>query len=329
MKKVVIHIGLHKTGTRYLQRKVFRPLDDEAFLVNPLSISVPLREALREPGDLEVKGKVRDEVDSWRKSEDQRTLVISEPHASGDMYGMHEGHEENAKFLHELFPEAEIIYLTRNVATWLQSAYRQSLVKDPGQPIERFLNFYDGKFHPRPAAWVAGKRNVSALEMQFLKIYNTYSAAFGGNNVYLFTQEQLKNEAELVKGRLADILGLETLPNPPQDRAQNRSFSALAIYTFFPGAWVKDGRPPANKIGQGPGKLRRRLRLLRKLRTQFIKHLFDKVLYKDWDLLKRGGMRQKLDAYYREEEKALAQIADRVLKGQPANGEAVSRNGEV
>ncbi|MFP4696516.1 hypothetical protein [Thiohalospira sp.] len=33
--KVLLHIGLHKTGTRFLQREVFGQLDPTQFSVNP------------------------------------------------------------------------------------------------------------------------------------------------------------------------------------------------------------------------------------------------------------------------------------------------------
>ncbi|MDN3517868.1 sulfotransferase [Aquisalimonas lutea] len=325
-QSVVIHIGLHKTGTRYLQRMVFAQLPSAEFVFNPPALTDPLRQALRAPGNREAADRAREAVERWRSEGDTRTLVLSQPHASGDMYGMHQGYEEHAALLRELFPKARIVYVVRNVASWLQSAYRQSLVKDPGQPIERFLNFYDGAFHPRPAAWVAGNRTLDATGMRFLDIYNTYAQAFGPERVYLFTQEHLRKRPDAVNRRLAQALAIDRLPEPPHERSQNRSFSALAIHLFFPGAWLRSGRPPEHAIGQGPGTIRRRLKRLRKLRANVIKHVFDRIAYIDWDLLERGGMRRELNTLYEAEEAELQRIASRILDEGPESMRQHSRD---
>lgn len=63
--------------------------------------------------------------------------------------------------------------------------------------------------------------------------------------------------------------------------------------------------------------LRRQLRPLRKLRSNLIKHGFDRLLYVDWDLLQRHGMREQLEAYYADEYAELQRIAARVLEAGP------------
>jgi len=317
-QSVVFHIGLHKTGTRFLQRMVFAQLDAQRFLLNPPALTDALRNAFRDASDDAAVTAARRAVERWRDSGDRRTLVLSIGHASGDMYGMHRGHEANAALIAELFPEARILYVVRDPASWLQSAYRQSLVKDPGQPIERFLNFYGGRFHPRPAAWVGGNRNLDARGLCFLDIYHAFARHFGAERVWLFTQEDLRRRQDAVNRRLAEMLELDRLPEPPHERSQNRSFSALAIHLFFPGAWLRRGRPPTASIGQGPGRLRHTLRPLRKLRTNLIKHGFDRLMYVDWDLLERHGMRAQLEAHYADEYAELQRLAARVLDEGPA-----------
>lgn len=316
-RSVVIHVGLHKTGTRFLQRLVFSQLDPAHYRFNPPAIAGPLRRAFRAPDDAPPREEAAAAVARWRAQPDGRTLVLSQPHASGDMYGMHDGCERNADLLRALFPEARIVYVVRHPASWLQSAFRQSLAKDPGQPIERFLNFYDGRFHRRQTAWIAGNRNVDALGLRFLDIYRTYARTFGAGRVCVFTQEDLRRRRAAVRGRLAELLGLERLPEPPHDRSQNRSFSALAIHLFFPGTWLRRGRPPESALGRAGGPLRRYLGPLRRLRTNLIKHGFDRLMYVDWDLLARRGMREQLRAHYADEYAELRRIASRVLDEGP------------
>ncbi|TQE94466.1 MAG: sulfotransferase domain-containing protein [Spiribacter salinus] len=229
---VVFHIGLHKTGTRFLQRMVFARLDSRRFAFNPPQLANSLRDAFREPSSDAAVEQARAAVEQWRNSGDTRTLVLSIAHASGDMYGMHQGCETNARLVRELLPEARIVYVVRHPASWLQSAYRQSLVKDPGQPIERFLNFYDGRFRRRPAAWVAGNRNVDAHGMRFLEIYRTFARAFGPERVWLFTQEDMRRRSDAVGRSLAELLGLSRLPDPPA-RALAESLVLGACHSFI------------------------------------------------------------------------------------------------
>lgn len=324
--RVVIHIGLHKTGTRFLQRRVFEQLDTERFAYNPDWLLTPLREAVRYRNDPTHEQALADAVARWRDSSDPRTLILSEPHAAGDMYGMHEGCEHNAALLRRIFPEAVIIYFVREHAAWLHSAYRQSLVKDPGQSIQRFLNFFDGAFQRRPARRVAGNRNIEALNYDFLAIYRSYAQQFGSERVYLLRQESLRQRPKAVHARVAQALGIDALPPAPARTSANRSFSALAIMLFFPGVWLRRRRPPTSDATNGTSRWRQRLNGLRKLRTNFIRHVFDRILYIDWDLLAADDMRTHIQAHYRNEQETIERIAETILDEGP---EAMSDNTET
>jgi len=311
-RNVVIHIGLHKTGTRFLQCMVFRQLDPARFNVNPDEVLVPIQKATRSAAS---SAAVREAVATWRASDDQRTLVISEPHISGDMYSSHQDYRQNLALVRELFPEARIVFFVRKQSDWLQSAYRQHLVRGRAVPIEVFLNFYDGEFRPRIDRRVYGSRNIEALTLRFLDIYRAYAEAYGEERVFLFRQEDLSKRGSAVKQRLADVLGLPRLPDLPRERSQNRSYSALAIYLFHPGVRRPWPAPGPGDTGRLPPRrfswIRRKLR---RARRTFIQYGFDRLIYKDWDLLVKGGMRERIDAHYAKEEEEIRAIAERCLR---------------
>jgi hypothetical protein len=316
MANVVVHIGLHKTATRFLQRAVFGQLDKNRFLVNPEPLFGNLKRALRHP-NRENRAAAADAANQALAEAGERTLVISDPTISGDMYSQHEDWRQNMELVHDLFPGATVIYFVRRQSDWLQSAYRQSLVKGPGVPIEFFLNFREDRFHQRPARKIGRARTVNALGLRFLEIYRGYAETFGPERVYLFRQEDLRRRPEAVNTRLAEALGTTALPEQPKRISGNRAFSALAIRLFFPGVhrWP---RPDWSDKFHAP-RFRRMERRMRKIRTALIRHVFDKLVYRDWPLLARNGMQEQLDAHYAEENEALAEVADQILEHGPAS----------
>lgn len=320
MRDVILHIGLHKTATRFLQRAVFHRLDTEKFAVNPEPLFSTLRQAARHPGSQGAADEARVAAAEARAAADDRTIVVSDPSISGDMYSSHVDYAQNLALVHELFPDAYVIYFVRQHSDWLQSAYRQALVKGPGMPIERFLNFYEGAFRPRLARRVHGVRNVEALTLRFLEIYRGYADRFGPERVFLFRQEDLRRRPDDVYPRLAEALGLGELPSLPERVSGNRAFSALAIHLFFRGVRGQVTYPPPeaaradNKGRGGPWRSP-----LRRLRTTFVRHAFDRLVYRDWDLLAADGMRDQLDRQYSAEFEALSRVADEILEQGPGS----------
>ena len=315
--RVVLHIGLHKTGTRYLQRRVLRPLDGERFQVNPSPLWPAIRNAVRHPDDAATSAIARDAVQAWRDSGDPRTLVLSEPHISGDMYGNHHDHAANTRLMHELFPEARIIYFVRNQADWLQSAYRQQLVKGASVPVHVFLNHYDGEFRPRLDRWTYGARTVEPLNQRFLEIYEGYAETFGPEAVYLFRQEDLKTRPKQVRARLAAALGIADLPVDTGGKSENRSYSALAIRLFHPGTNRTMPAPRPQDAGMPARRLRPVLAPFIRLRRLLIQHGFDRLIYRDWDLLAHADMRTRIDAHFAAENERIRAIAANVLDHGP------------
>jgi len=143
-------------------------------------------------------------------------------------------------------------------------------------------------------------------------------------SVYLFRQEDLRQRWHELEPRLAEALGLSALPTTPGRVSGNRSFSALAIRLFI----AKPGAAPraleeAGEQARTPSWWRDVVGGARRLRGVLIQHVFDRLIYRDWDLLEDAGMREQLEAYYASADEQLAAAADRVLVEGP--GEAARR----
>lgn len=317
MARIVLHIGLHKTATRFLQRALFRNLDPSAFHVNPPALMAALRRAIREPGD-DTRRVLAAAAEAALAEAGERTLLVSDPGISGDLFNNHDDYADNLALVHSVFPRATVLYFVRRQSDWLHSAYRQMLVKGRSAPIEVFLNFRDGAFRPRLARRVNGVRTLDARALKLLEIYRAWCDAYGPERVYLFRQEDLRGNPEAVYARLAEALGLQRLPELPARVSGNRAFSALAIRIFFPGTARRPDFDRARLDATPPGGPLWTLgRPLRKLRTLIIRHGFDRVIYRDWDLLAAHGMREQLDAHYADENRRLNRAAAEILEHGP------------
>lgn len=309
-RKVYLHVGLHKTATRFLQRAVFRQLDPAQFEYNPEPLMTLLNRRLRDPQDAQAREALEAEV-ARAMRDDSRRLLISKAGISGDMYDQHSGFEANLQIVRELFPQARVLFFIRDQADWLLSAYRQSIQKGAFGPIEVFLNYYGGEFRRKQAPRMGGMRNVDALGLRFLTMYRGYVEAFGDRNVFLFRYEDMREDRPGFMARLARALEIPAVPVSKPDKRRNRSYSALAIQLFCGSFRAPSTPPPPGDKASARLPVYSPRRLGRRLRRLVIKHVFDPIVYKDWDLLERGGMREKLENHYRAENEELKQAAKR------------------
>jgi hypothetical protein len=306
-RNVIIHIGLHKTATRFLQKNVFASLGETFFEYNPPQLMTDVHAAFREPQNT---GLVQTAVDTAARytSADGKPLLISKCDFPGDMYYAYQTHIPSLALMKRIFPRATIIYFVRNPADWLLSAYKQSLVKGNSGTIECFLNFYDGGFQPKMARYMDGMRNIAALELPFLSIYEECRKHYGRENVNVFCYEDLRSDSKALLGTLANCMKVGRLPVESAGKRRNRSFSARAIQLFFP-RWRFFRTTPKPSESLPPRWKRRLLSPFRQTRANFIRHIFDKISYQDWDLLERHNMRSLLKEKYKAEYAQLGQLA--------------------
>ena len=311
--RIVVHIGLHKTATRFFQNFVFAQLKSASVLFNPPALMTPLHALYRDPSAEGAKEMVLLALAELRHNGQGKCLLISKPDIPGEMYDGYPEHPEYLALLKELMPEAQILYVARYPVDWLHSAYRQSLVKGRGGPIETFLNFRGGSFNEKRAVYANGMRNIDARRFPVRSIYDHCVELFGRDRVVLMCFEHVRGHKERVLECLRELIGLEQLPDLQPDRVKNRSYSAQAIERFCSGG--PTSFEPISFSDDGPSNLYWTfwLKPLRKLRANFIKHGFDRVIYRDWDLISRGGMREQLDELYQSEYEQLLAISQTLL----------------
>jgi hypothetical protein len=121
MKKIFIHIGMHKSATSWLQRKVF-PLLDVNYIHSKQLIDILERPIL-----------------------DNKINLISYERFSGSHNPFYrlERRNELLNKLSKMFPNAKILLCIRNKDKWLSSAHKQWTLSSWAYDFETYKELYD------------------------------------------------------------------------------------------------------------------------------------------------------------------------------------------
>jgi len=120
--EVVIHIGLHKTGTTFLQTEVFPKIPNINY---------------------------QTKVDLTTKVVPGKINLFSDENLDGGSYRLFNTVENRyniMKNLHSLYPNAKIILCIRDRDAWLRSAYKQYIVAYKSCSFEEYKNRLDKDF---------------------------------------------------------------------------------------------------------------------------------------------------------------------------------------
>ena len=120
--EIVIHIGLHKTGTTFLQQEVFPKIPNINY---------------------------QTKVDLTTKVEEGKINLFSDENLDGGSYRLFNTvqHRYNImKNLHTLYPKAKIILCIRDKDRWLKSAHKQYIVAYKSCSFEEYKQRLDKGF---------------------------------------------------------------------------------------------------------------------------------------------------------------------------------------
>ncbi|MFW6134894.1 MAG: sulfotransferase family protein [Elusimicrobiota bacterium] len=167
--KLFIHVGLMRTGTTFLQRRVFPKIKNINYNGKPRIENVQIKEGMVNLISREglSAGPGRRRVIEPLKPK-QRFIA--------------------ADRLKAIFPDAKIIVGVRDKESWLQSFYRQQLKGGGWMSWEEFMNYCDG--------WLDFDKYINYLKKLF-------------DDVYVYRFEDLKANPESVVKGICDFMGVE------------------------------------------------------------------------------------------------------------------------
>ena len=208
-ERVYLHVGLHRTGTTYIQR-VILPLLNIDRLVKPRASEL-LPRGNYDPAAL------RSELNALLPEKRHAALVISQETLSGRP-------ENNppdwpaalVERLHAAVPEGRIILVLRNQWDYLESMYAYR-VMSLGLEVRSFNRYLKSNLRKSLLQTLAYDRLVSA-----------YRSSYGEGNVLVLLQEQLESDSAEFVARLCGFLQVE-MPALSESRRVNMTSRAPAV----------------------------------------------------------------------------------------------------
>lgn len=140
-KNIIIHIGLHKTASTFLQTYVFPRFDNCTLLTRPFTQYNEAFNRLQYADDtLYDKSQIESIIESIQTS----NIILSDENLSGKLFFYNALNRSLiAKRLCELFPEAKIVIVLRNQMDFINSAYNNYIkgVHKGKKGIHKFIKY--------------------------------------------------------------------------------------------------------------------------------------------------------------------------------------------
>ena len=221
--EIILHIGLHKTATKFFQHKVFKFIPKKELIYNPPKLTQLISDLLKaDEQDLDlVLSEIEKEINNLERKPTNK-ILISREIMSGNPFDFYKNFSVTSfRLSHALNSNVKVICFFRYQMDWIKSCYRETLHEHHYQKIEQFFEFKKGedKFV---------KANYK--DLSWVNVANSLIKNFSSEHCFFFFYEDFKNQRENTLKLLADIIGLKTLEVFDQaDRIPNRGYSSFSI----------------------------------------------------------------------------------------------------
>jgi hypothetical protein len=252
--KIILHCGLHKTGTTFLQKSVFRKLDvqRDKILYNPNNFIHLLIECINyrknnKTLSEELLDLVRKCLKEMESRHDPEYVFCSFEPLGRDVSEMDTCFR--IKILKEIIPDASVVFFLRFQSDWLISLYKQHIhhasnpyIKQIGKnrilsnnkmiTFKQFINWDDenktfGEFNPE-----LPYSNMGVHDIDWCVIIDSLYDNFGEEKTHIFFYEKFRESPELfVNEFFMFIFGYK--PNIINDvdysKRYNEGYSSVAL----------------------------------------------------------------------------------------------------
>jgi hypothetical protein len=230
MADVLVHIGYHKTGTKWLRAVLFRdPRTGYGWIEKDSS---PIRAIVRDrPLEFDA-GATRAELEPLVHEVEAAGLlpVVCWGRLAGQAFSGGYDVNELADRLHAVLPEARILAVIREQCSMIVSTYKQYVKAGGAAPLHAFLEPSEDQ------GWRVPTFDYEYFEYHRLLGY--YRSLFGAESVLVLPYEQLVRERREFVTRVAEFAGRpvpdDVLDRMLKSRRTNPAQSALMISATRP-----------------------------------------------------------------------------------------------
>ena len=220
-KPLVIHIGLHKTGTTWLQRRVFADAE-MGFLSTENGQSNAATDAFVTTDSLSFDPqKARAAFEPLLREARQRGLVpvISQERLSSDPSFGRYYFTETLDRLVKTFGEFKLLLTIREQKGMLLALYRQAVRSGETYSLEQMIG--TGR---EPAGWTPA---IRAEYLMYDRMIDYMHSRFGENRLCVLPLELMRSEPGVYLRKLLEFTGAEARAEPRME-AENAGLSPLA-----------------------------------------------------------------------------------------------------
>ena len=206
----LIHIGYHKTGTTWLQNKLFHSgneyfeilskkkkgpctlaenffVDNNGYLLSPFDFN-----------DSVIKAEIHNIIKNSKEFKD-KIPVLSHERLSGNPHVSGFDSRIIADRLYRIFPNGKIFLMIREQKSFVISSYFQYLFAGGTNSLEEYLNEnYDGR-----------KPGFSPNYITYNNLVNYYIHLFGKSNVLVLPYEMFSTNSKLFLKQLSNFIGID------------------------------------------------------------------------------------------------------------------------
>ena len=192
--QIYFHIGYHRTGTTFLQKKILPQFRDKAIIILPGEENRFLKQYLIDnPSEKKEILQFNENLKSIKPllNEANKSIIVTAEGLSGDIYS---DNLEMPSRIYKLFPEAKIVITIRSQFSIIPSMYEYVYLKARGSlSYKKYL-----------------KKIIKNDKFNYNKLINKYIEQFGEDSVKIELYENLKNDQLNFISRILNFMQLPT-----------------------------------------------------------------------------------------------------------------------
>ena len=303
MYKIVFHIGLHKTGTTFLQKEVFPNIPDLNFLGK---MGEELMDIIYQ--DILYFDEKKNKERIKKKINLNKINLVSNEALSGDPQNGGFYRERILEKINECFPNSKIILFIRRQDEWAISNYKGSVRNGTNLSLK---NFFLPAIEPSKS-WIRRYPNPTIEIFKFYPYIKFMIELFGHDNCLILPYEILKKDHNVAINKLCEFIGV----SKPKYSNTLRNYSygkyRLLFNRYFNLFYNKNQNPYGFIKGIPIYNWKHRRFEIRKLRSILekinMRESYDKFLNKiDKEYIDKDGICKKIFIKCKEDNKKIQQ----------------------